>query len=251
MINIYSDMAKALSGRSDVLSNTLLVFWVGVSCVGFILWLYTYVLAMKFGRAHKSYAVPCLAICLNFGWEFLATFVWNMKFEIWHIGCLLWMLFDVVIVYQLLRYGARVQVIPELRDNFKWLIPLTFVLCAVGQFTFALWAQDSMGIVDSFLINLVMSISFIFMYFTRREADDLTYGVAWYKMLGTGIVSVSMIPLFPLLYPNSNTSFMWFLCPLIFVVDCVYIGLLAKARRAARSGDQSGVSEQPATAIAA
>jgi hypothetical protein len=150
------------------------------------------------------------------------------------------MLFDLPVVYQVYRHGARVQTIPEVRANFRWLLTLTLLLCAVGQYTFTLWARDHMGIVDSYIINLVMSVSFIFMYFNRREADELTYAISWYKMLGTGIVSVTMIPLFPMLYPEADTRFLAFLCPLVAVVDCIYIWLLARARKqAARPRDEA------------
>ena len=252
MFSLIKALTDALVKNDFSSVSPWILFWVGVSCIGFILWLYTYVLAMRYGFRYQSYAIPWLAVCLNFGWELLASFVWNMEFTIWHVGCLLWMLFDTVIVYQVLRFGAAQQPVPEIRAHFQALVVVVFLLGVAGQYTFTAWSRDTLGIVDSFIINLIMSVSFILQYFERRQSDDLTYSISWYKMLGTGLVSVTMVPLFPWLYPNENYSFMWFICPLIFVVDCLYISMLAKARKqAAASASQAPAAPAPAMGTAA
>lgn len=231
MNDVYAQVSKALlTGPVDPVTPSIL-FWVGISCIGFVLWLYAYALAMRYGNERKSYALPWLAVCFNFSWEVLASVFWDMQFQIWHIGCVLWMLFDLGIVYQVWMHGAAQQRVPELRRNFHSVLVLSFLACLLAQYTYTKWSYDHMGVVDSFMINLIMSIAFIYQYFERREYDDLTYGIAWAKMFGTGIVSLTMIPLFPWLYPNRDGTFLAFLCIGIVVADCIYIGLLRSARQ--------------------
>lgn len=210
--------------------------WVLIVDGGTGLWLIAYVLAIVQGFKQKTYAVPMVAITANFTWEILASFRWISPIALWHIGAILWMLFDTTIVYQLFRYGRAQQVIPEIK---RWYYPIvvgTFVLAYLFQLTFADYYDDFLGFEDAYLINNSMSILFIFMYFVRRESGNMAYTVAWLKMLGTGVTSLAMIFLLPMMYPQRQEfSFMHLLYAGAFGFDLIYVGLLTRARLSAPS----------------
>lgn len=205
--------------------------WVIVVDIGTGLWVIAYIIAIVQGFKQKTYAVPLVAIAANFTWEVLASFKWVAPIKLWHIGAIVWMLFDITIVYSLFRYGRNVQVIPEIK---KWFYPVvigTFILAYIFQEQFAQYYNDDLGFEDAYLINNSMSILFIFMYFTRREAGDMAYWVAWLKMLGTGVTSLSMYFLLPKFYPQrTEFDFMTLLYCGAFGFDVIYVLLLTKAR---------------------
>ena len=202
--------------------------------LGTLLWMVAYVLSIWQGFKEKTYSVPIVAVCLCFTWEVLASTVTTAPVKLWHYGAIFWMLLDAVIVYQVFRYGRARQVIPEIRQWYYPILVCGLALALVGQYLFTIAFKDWLGFQFSYLINFVMSVCFIFMYFTRRDSGNLTYGIAWAKMLGTGIISVALVSLFPILYPAhgpEHTPFMYLMYASCAVVDGVYIAMLTHARR--------------------
>src|SRR5439155_24351450 len=62
--------------------------------IGTLLWMVAYVLAIVQGFRQKTYAIPMVAIGLNFTWEVLAAFAWREPVVLWRIGDILWMVID-------------------------------------------------------------------------------------------------------------------------------------------------------------
>jgi len=201
--------------------------------VGTGLWLVAYALAIVYGFKYRTYGIPWVAIALNFTWEALATFLWKAPFAVWHYGAIFWLVVDVVIVWQLVWYGRGSQTVPELRRWFHPLVVASFALALVGQYAFARFFDDWLGFVDSYLVNLTMSILFIFMFIVRRDAGPLVLGVAWAKMFGTGLISVGLVRMFPMLYPGRRSYLlMYVLYAACFLIDALYVAVLHRARRA-------------------
>ena len=53
------------------------------------------------------------------------------------------------------------------------------------------------GTQSAYIINYVMSVLFVFLYFDRPDSKGLSYGGAWTKMLGTAFISLANIPVWP------------------------------------------------------
>ncbi len=201
-----------------------------VGLVGLVLWAVCYGIVLYQGFKQKTYGVPFVAICLNVSWEFLAGFVWDRPVE---IPVLAWLdrvgfFMDCFIVFLLLRYGRDQQPIPEIK---RWYYPtfLVTLACAFGfHLTFTKTYYDPLGNIDAFMINLVMSVLFIFMYFARRpDARGLSLGVAWTKMLGTAATAVMCFYWLPIIHPQMKSfAFTNYLYVTIFFFDAVYTYLL-------------------------
>lgn len=199
--------------------------------IGTFFWMIAYVLAIIQGFRQKTYGIPLVAVCLNFTWEVLAAFAFQEPVVLWRIGDIFWMLIDGVIVYQVFRFGRDRQSAPEMR---RWYYPIlcsVFVAAAAGQYTFTSYFGDNLGFEDAYLISIVMGALFISMFFTRREAGNLAYGVAWTKMLGTGLTSLALVFILPHFYPNKPTyAFMYYVYALCFLLDASYVALLTRER---------------------
>jgi hypothetical protein len=207
-------------------------FLVGV--VGLFLWFVAYVLVVKDAFQQRTYGIPFLAICLNVTWEFMASFVWTHPVE---IPVLAWLdragfFVDLVIVYTLLRFGRDEQVIPQIKRFYYAIFAGTITLAAIGQWTFTRTYYDPLGNIDAFMINLVMSVLFIFMLFARPELRGLSLPVAWAKGVGTACTSVMCFYWLPIIHPEIHDfALLNFLYVAIFLFDAVYIALLWEARR--------------------
>ncbi len=206
--------------------------------VGCVFWIAAYVFAIRQGFKDRAHGLPLVAICLNFAWEFLASWIIPNPVPLWHAFDRIWFFVDLVIVYQLLRYGASLQRIPEVRRFFLPIVGVTTVLGGIGLYTFYLQYRDILALVGAFMINLIMSVAFVFFFFERRnqEGRGLSVGAAWCKMLGTLGTSIECHYVIGLAEPwLPSLSFLHFLSASIFLVDCLYVFLVTRwAAQAAR-----------------
>ncbi|MET0791111.1 MAG: hypothetical protein ABW061_06275, partial [Polyangiaceae bacterium] len=121
----------------------------GLVDVGTAFWLVLYVLAIVAGFKGRTYAIPLLAICANVSWELIAA-VWRVAPErLWHYGDILWLCLDVVVVWTLLRYGRARQVIAEIQRWYYLIVPATFVIAFVVQYSLESALQDRWGFLDA------------------------------------------------------------------------------------------------------
>lgn len=204
-----------------------------VGAVGCAFWILAYVLILKKCFRDRTYGLPLVAICLNFGWEILASFVFPNPVPLWHAFDRIWLAVDVLLVYQLLRWGRSAQRTPELQRYFYWVVLLTFIVGIWGQYAFVSSYPDRLGLVAAFGINLIMSILFIFFYLDRKETlSGISRGGAVCKMLGSLGTSVECHWVVRLIDPEiSSLAFLTFLCVCIFIADCFYIYLVFARQR--------------------
>jgi hypothetical protein len=69
-----------------------------------IFWTLTYILLINRGFRDKTFGMPLFALCANISWEFIFAFI-HYSDAIQRIVNIIWLIFDLVIVYQYLRYG--------------------------------------------------------------------------------------------------------------------------------------------------
>ena len=205
-----------------------------VGMFGCACWVIAYVAMVRIAQRDRANALPMIAIALNFSWELLASFFFPNPVWLWHAFDRVWLLVDVVIVTQLLRFGAPWQRIPEFRQHFYLVCTIVFALGFVGQYTFVADYPDRLGLVVAFLINLIMSIAFVLMYFDRRpELKGISKAGAWFKMLGTLGTSIECHWVVRMIDPElGGVGFLTFLCVSIFLFDCLYIWLVSRKQPA-------------------
>lgn len=210
-----------------------------VGVAGCVLWVLAYLFAIKKGFEDRAPGLPLVAICLNFSWELLASFVLPNPSPLWHTFDRIWFFVDIVIVWQLLKYGPVHQTIPEVKRHFRAIVGLTFALGLVGQWAFVATYRDRLGLVAAFMINLIMSVLFVFMALSRRpHGRGISVGAAWFKMLGTLGTSIQCHHVVRYLDPElPNLHFLTFLSASIFAVDLLYAAMVTRdARSLAREG---------------
>ncbi len=241
-------MPSHLLRHAHGLSITGHPWLLGLVDVGTGFWLVLYVLAIIEGFRRHTYAVPLVAIAANFSWELIAAVYRVAPVALWHVGDILWLGLDAPIVCTLLIYGRDRQMIPEIRRGFYPLLALTFAMALVTQLGLEQALDDQWGFLDAYLISVMMSILFFFMYFARRAHSDIDYAIAWCKFFGNGLTSAGFVWLFPLLGgPLKSRLLLYWLCAANCALDAGYVALLARSRRVA--GEALAVSSSRSASV--
>jgi hypothetical protein len=196
--------------------------------IGSLLWVVAYVLMVIRGFRDQTYGLPLVAITLNFTWEFIYVFVYppDNNPELWLR--ILWLVADVFNVFLLIRYGRAVQSIPQIRRHFYSVLVWTFALCYVGHLALHHRLGTNADDESAYSINFIMSILFVFMFFNRQPTlSGISYGAAWAKMLGTGLMSLAALLSF--LHSGKTHYLLLYLSAGVFLFDVLYIYLVREA----------------------
>jgi hypothetical protein len=196
--------------------------------IGSLLWVLAYVLMIKKGFHDQTYGLPLVAIMLNFSWEFIYVFIYppDNKAVLWLR--VLWLVVDVFNVGLLVWYGRSVQSVPQIKQHFYSVLVWTFAFCYIGHLVLHHRLGDTADDESAYAINFIMSILFVFLFFNRPNQSGLSYGGAWAKMLGTGIMSVAAFLAF--LQEGKTHYFLEYLFVGVFIFDVLYIYMLHQAR---------------------
>jgi hypothetical protein len=203
-----------------------------VGILGCVFWFLAYGCIIFQSHKDKASGVPLLALCLNFGWEFLGSFVWENPIPLWRWFYRIWFVLDILIFIQMWTYGRPLSRVPEVRRHFHAILLGTLLLGTLGQWAFTRTFYDPMGFITAFAINLVMSVLFIGLYFERRDGRGLSLPAACFKLLGTLCTSIECYYFLPVIHPHKESLvFPHFLYASILLLDAIYVGLLWRARR--------------------
>ena len=192
-----------------------------------VLWTLTYLLIIRQGFVHHTYGMPLAALCANISWEFIFAFVYPHELPQRAVN-IVWLSFDVVILIQLLLYGPR-----EFATLPRRLFYAAFALALATAFgavlTMTLQFDDSDGAYSAFGQNLMMSILFLTMLYSRGTMRGQSVWIAVLKMGGTALASFS----FYFFNPDYDGSILLpFLYVAILIFDGIYVGATtAFARR--------------------
>ena len=186
-----------------------------------VFWTAVYILIIRLGFRDKTYGMPIAALCANISWEFIFSFLYPHDPPQNYIT-MVWFAFDLVIVFQTLRFG-RVAFEPA------WLFYPAFILGLLVSFgailAITVEFNDWDGKYAAFGQNLMMSVLFVAMLLKRQNVKGQSIYIALFKMAGTLLPSI----LFFLRYPNS--PLLNFLYVSIFVFDLIYAVLLYAKHR--------------------
>ena len=192
-----------------------------------LLWMLAYIFTIRAGFRDHACGFPLLAVCLNVSWEFLYSLVFRPQSKLRMTLTLIWLALDLIILTQLLRWGA-VDQLPLIRAHFIPVVVGTLFLAIIGHVTFHYTYHDRDGHGAAFAINLIMSVLFVFLLLQRPDLRGLSYATAWLKMIGTLILSAlnTMV-----MYKEPRRyGFYLFLFVAIFGFDVLYIYLFSQVR---------------------
>jgi hypothetical protein len=219
------------------MSDLLALF---LSIVSGISWTIVYISAIRIGFKDKTYAIPVLALALNFAWELIyglgGVIIDPKSLQSW-IN-LTWGFADAVIVYNYFVFGKS-EFPPSLtRRIFFAGSVLIFVVAFAVQAAFIVQFKDEAPIYAAFLQNTLMSGLFLGMFVAREGMRGQSLTIAVSKCIGTLAATIvfSVITFTPLVL------IVGIVC---FVLDTIYIGLIANVKRHGATFDPVSVEDGP------
>jgi len=194
--------------------------------IGGLFWSITYILIIRRGFKDRTYGMPLAALCANISWEAIFSFVYPVSIPQLYINYI-WFLLDVLIVMQFLYYGKNE--FPALSFMKFYAMFLLSLITAFGLVLFiTMDFKDWKGVYAAFGQNLMMSVLFIVMLFSRENLKGQSIYIALFKMLGTGISSLA----FYLYQPIAQGSvLLHFLFISILIYDIIYVILIYQKSR--------------------
>lgn len=189
--------------------------------VGGIFWTIAYLLIIRQGFKDKTYGMLLAALCANISWEAIFAFIHLHRPPQLYINYG-WFALDLVIVFQFLKFGMKEfskLTTTQFYSVFVFALVLSFSMILFVTYEF----QDWQGAYAAFGQNLMMSILFLWMFFSRDDLRGQSVYIALFKMLGTLLSSLA----FYLYQPISQNSFLLpFLYTAILICDSMYTALV-------------------------
>jgi len=190
-----------------------------------VLWTLTYLLIIRRGFLDRTYGMPLAALCANLSWEFIFAFVYPHDLPQRAVNAV-WLSFDLVILIQLLVYGPR-----EFAGLPRRVFYAGFALALATAFgavlTVTLEFDDFDGAYSAFGQNLMMSVLFVTMLYSRGSLRGQSVWIAVLKMGGTALASIA----FYFFNPDYDGSI---LLPFLYVATLVFDGVYVSATVALR-----------------
>lgn len=199
----------------------------------FLLWVATYVMILRCGLRDRTYGMPLVALCGNFAWEGIYTFVRPEAGIVW-VSSAAWFALDCGIVYTALRFGP---------NEFSWLPRRVFYLGFAGVMALS-WAgmealirqceasggQAAGPLYSSLILNVVISALFVGMVAGRRSTAGQSLAIAGCKLLG-GVFVVVAVCLGVRAGQAPGGPLLVFLLVCMPLLDTVYLAALVAVRR--------------------
>jgi hypothetical protein len=197
-----------------------------------VLWTLAYLLIIRRGFLDRTYGMPLAALCANLSWEFIFAFVYPHDLPQRAVN-VVWVSFDLVILVQLLLYGPReFAALPRRLFYAASALALATSFGAVLAVTLEL--DDFDGAYTAFGSNLMMSILFVTMLFSRGSLRGQSVWIAVLKMGGTALASLAFYFFNP---DYDGSTLLLFLYVAILVFDGIYVVATAiYARRERKPG---------------
>ncbi|MDQ3865098.1 MAG: hypothetical protein M3317_16675 [Actinomycetota bacterium] len=185
-----------------------------------VLWTLAYLLIIRQGFLDRTYGMPLAALCANLSWELVFSFVYPHDLPQLAVN-VVWFSFDLVILAQLLLHGPR-----EFPGLPRWLFYAGFALALATAFgavvAVTLQFDDFDGAYSAFGSNLMMSILFVTMLYSRGSMRGQSVAIAVLKMGGTALASFA----FYFFNPDYDASI---LLPFLYVATLTFDGLYVVA----------------------
>ncbi|HVB02595.1 MAG TPA: hypothetical protein VNE41_02625 [Chitinophagaceae bacterium] len=194
---------------------------------GAILWIFTYIDTIRDITRKKTINIPLIAICFNFGYEVTTSFAFvpNMG-KVLVMAYWSWMVLDIFIVYSMFRFGVKQIRIKQIASHITLYLFLGVSAGFLIQFFFIPRYDLPMAPLAGYIINLLMSVSFIYLVFIPGyQGNSLVTG--WTKFLGTALISI----MFQTKYPENHFLTVLYIFTALF--DILYIRLLYQQRKLA------------------
>lgn len=189
-----------------------------------LLWTAVYALIIRRGFKEKTYGMPVAALCANLAWEFVFSFIykWDAPQNIINV---VWLLFDLVILYQVIRYGTREGNSPLPPGLFYAGLAFGLAVAIPVIILMAREFNDFHGKYSAFGQNFMMSVLFIGMLAQRGSSRGQSLYIALFKFVGT------LLPCILCYVKHPDLQLLNFVYIAIFVADVAYLFMLHRCLR--------------------
>lgn len=195
-----------------------------LAALGALGWIFAYFITIRNIRRHQFVEMPVFLVCADIAWEFLWGFVFNGRINmgeayVWSYRA--WFLIDIYIFISVLRFGYKQIDLPLLRKHAPSIFIATTLTAAAIVIGFVKTELDNpMGAQTSYLLNLLISSTYITNWLRLRHREHFSKLVAWLKMLGTLMYSIYFVVAFP------DDHAVTVLSTAVFILDVIYIWLI-------------------------
>jgi hypothetical protein len=201
--------------------NTWGLLFNGLGC---LFWVVAYVVLVWEIRKKKFVEMPAYIAGANIGWEFVWSFIYHpntgLLFSLSYQAAFF---LDCYIFYSVMKYGTKQPMGPETKKYFIWFLLINFVFWILFTHFYNQDGHDTaIGANSGYIINVILSLQCIFMLFHVKDTGLFSMLLAWSRMLGTGLITVSLF----FFYPDSQ--FVQLLGISCLLMDCVFIYILFK-----------------------
>jgi hypothetical protein len=191
--------------------------------VGCLLWVFTYFIVIRNIRKQQFVEIPIVAICANFAWEFLWSFVFKTDMgELYVWGYRIWFALDCYILYGLYKHGAKQLTEAPIIKHFSAITTLTLLSWGVMLYYY-IQNYDApishMGAYSGYILNVMMSAMFITLFLRMNKPSGFSYLSGWLKGVGTILITIFCFLRF-------NDGFLLSMCIITGILDIIYIYLL-------------------------
>jgi hypothetical protein len=156
-----------------------------LSLAGGACWIFVFYKMIRLGIRDKTYCIPLFSLGLNLTWEIVYSVEGIFFIQIQTFICIAWFFLNTVNVYLYFKYG---------RERFPERLQKIFIPLSIATFLFCLGIQAAFYFqfdirpasqYSAFLQNVLMSLLFIYMFYTRSDmrGQSLSIGIA--KSLGS------------------------------------------------------------------
>jgi hypothetical protein len=215
-------MLQNLLNLTDYTALEHLFFSVG--CLG---WVFTYLIVIRNIIRHRFVEVPVVAVCANFAWEFLWSFVFLTDMGLLYVwGYRIWFFLDCFIVFGLFRYGMKQYALKAFARHHFWIVLVTLLAWFVMLYYFILGYDvnvTGMGANSGYVLNVMMSALYIPLLMRLDSREVFSYAAAWFKGVGTLLISIFC-------FLHFTDGFLLAMCLVTAGLDAVYIGIFTFRR---------------------
>lgn len=192
--------------------------------VGCLMWVFVYFIVIHNFRKKQFVEIPMIAICANFAWEFLWSWVYMTDMGSLYVwGYRIWFFLDCFIVYAIFRYGYK-QLVSMPKESYVYL--LTGGLAAsffilyfyIGNYDYPI---SHMGAYSGYVLNVMMSALYISLFVRMRNPGLFSLPAAWLKGVGTLLISVFC-------FLHFDDWFLISMCIVTAALDASYLYLFHK-----------------------
>lgn len=219
--NNYSETLLYYFNLCEYSLTDLVVVGVGTLC-----WVISYIAIIRHGFKTKFLEMPVYVAIGNIAWEFVWSFIYktNMgEFYLW--GYRAWFFLDLVILFLLIKYGAKQFTIRSMKTYFKPIVVFLLTFFLFFFYYFVKGGYDTpIGAVSAFFLSIGISTLYINLLLTNKNASNFSLTSGVFRAIGDTVLTIFVVK-------YSGIEMVMVMGSYVVVLDFLYVILLYKMKK--------------------